>query len=60
MSTELMRPERHPMPVPIAHAGASEDASRPAPPAPDAATLAGSTTYGPHDRVPLADADSEC
>ena len=59
MSTELMRPEHHPLPVAIQRPGAPEDAPPPAP-APDGATLNASTTYGPHDRVPLADADSEC
>jgi threonine dehydrogenase-like Zn-dependent dehydrogenase len=36
------------------------EAPPPAPPAPVSATLEASTTYGPHDRVPLADAEAEC
>jgi hypothetical protein len=59
MSTDLMLPERHPLPVAVHRAGAREDTPPPAP-APDDATLEGSTTYGPHDRVPLADAEAEC
>jgi|GEM_PF-4691139 len=60
MSTDLMMPERHPLPVAVHRAGGHADAPPPAPPAPNAATLEASTTYGPHDRVPLADAEAEC
>jgi hypothetical protein len=58
MSTGLMMPERHPLPATVQRADArAPAAASPPAPAPDAVTLEGSTTYGPHDRVPLADAE---
>jgi hypothetical protein len=60
MSTDLMLPERHPLPVPPQRPGTDTEARHPEPARPDTDTLEASTTYDPHDRVPLADAEAEC
>ncbi|HET7232986.1 MAG TPA: hypothetical protein VFJ16_23455 [Longimicrobium sp.] len=63
MSTELMRPEPGEHALTVVEPGRGpHPAARPAPPedaSPDDAPPA-ATTWGPHDRVPQADAEAEC
>lgn len=58
MSTELTLHGPTPLPVAVRRAEVTADVRPPAPPAPEVHDP--STTYGPHDRVPLSDAEAEC
>ncbi|MFL5381830.1 MAG: hypothetical protein ACJ8GN_04880 [Longimicrobiaceae bacterium] len=60
MSSALTRHDRPGLPVAPARTGTAGDGRRPEPAGPNPDTLEASTTYDPHDRVPLADAESEC
>jgi len=58
MSSALTRYDRPGLPVAPERPATAGGAPQPEPA--DTATLDVSTTYDPHDRVPLADGESEC
>ena len=60
MSSALTRYDRPGLPVAPERPATSDAAPRPEPAAADTTTLEPSTTYDPHDRVPLADGEAEC
>lgn len=58
MPQDAIRPDAHSaLPVPSARPGAPARAPEPVA---DTAIFSPGTTYDPHDRVPHADAESEC
>lgn len=59
MSSALMRYDRPELPAAPGRPATVGGTSQPEPAA-ETTTLDASTTYDPHDRVPLADGEDEC
>jgi len=60
MSSALTRYDRPGLPVAPERPATGDGAPYPEPAAAETPTLDARTTYDPHDRVPLADAEVEC